>query len=90
MQQHSRGAARKWCFPTQRKVFLLIDSILGLSRGQGDEQDFFCSFDRSGFDAYKLFWISRVACVRWRPDGDYGHGYAEEQVSFRRNSPAIS
>jgi hypothetical protein len=69
---------------------LFIDRILGLSRGQGDEQDFFCSFDRSGFDAYKLFWISRVACVRRRPDGDHGHGYAEEQVSLRRNSPAIS
>ena len=83
-QQPSRSAARKWCFPTQRKVFLLIDRTLGLSRGQGDEQGFFCSFDRPEFDAYKLFWLSRVACVRWRPDRDYGHGYAEEQVSFRQ------
>jgi hypothetical protein len=89
-QQPSRSAAQKRYFPTQRKVFLFIDFTLGLSWGQGDEQDFSYSFDRTGLDAYKLFWVSRVARVRWRSDRGYGHGHAEEQVSFERNSPTIS
>jgi hypothetical protein len=81
---------------TEKRVFfdsaqdaLVLRLHLG-AEGQGDEQAFFCGFDRFGFDADKLFWLGRLACIRWRPDGNHWHYCAKEKVSLQRNSPTIS
>jgi hypothetical protein len=77
-------------FSDSAKGVLVDRSHLVAEPGQGNEQVFFCSSDCAGFDAYQLFRVSRVARVRWRPDRDHRNRYAEEQVSFQRNSLTIS